>query len=187
MRQVHIIAGGDVQAVGYREYVRKATFRKKIFGYVRNLESNEVEIVAEGREEDLKTFLNTINISEYPVDVRDFRVTWLESSGEYTKFDIIRGDKDLELFERIDVAGTLLYRVFENTTMSLDKQDQMLQKQGQMLDKQDQMISIQHETVDEIKGLRKDSSNYLEIEFSEIKRKLHSIETALNEIGIKVE
>ncbi len=62
----------------------------------------------------------------------------------------------------------------------------MLEKQDQMLGKQDQMISLQHDTVDEIKGLRKDSANYLEIEFSEIKKKLHSIENALNKMGIEV-
>ncbi|KAF5083772.1 Acylphosphatase [anaerobic digester metagenome] len=200
IRRVKIIAGGDVQAVGYREYVRKATFRKKIFGQVQNLESGEVEIIAEGEENDLKSFIENINVSEYPIDVRECNVTWHDAIGDYTKFEIIRGDKDQELFERIDVAGSLLYRVVENTTLSLEKQDQMLEKQDQMLEKQDlmlgkqdqmlgkqdEMISLQHDTVEEIKGLRKDSESYFEKEFSEIKRKLHSIENALNEMGIKV-
>ncbi|QVV90500.1 acylphosphatase [Methanospirillum sp. J.3.6.1-F.2.7.3] len=193
MRRVKIIAGGDVQAVGYREYVRKATFRKKIFGQVQNHESGEVEIIAEGEENDLKSFIENINVSEYPIDVRECNVTWHDAIGDYTKFEIIRGDKDQELFERIDVAGSLLYRVVENTTLSLEKQDQMLEKQDlmlgkqdQMLGKQDEMISLQHDTVEEIKGLRKDSESYFEKEFSEIKRKLHSIENALNEMGIKV-
>lgn len=61
-----------------------------------------------------------------------------------------------------------------------------MEKQDQMLGKQDGMISLQHDTVVEIKGLRKDSESYFEKEFSEIKRKLHSIENALNEMGIKV-
>jgi acylphosphatase len=172
VKQVLIIAGGEVQSAGYREFVRKATFRQKITGTVRNLESGNVEIIAEGNEEELKSFLTTINISEYPIDVQDFGVTWAEATGEYSKFSIIRGDKDSELFERIDVAGTLLYRVVENTTLSLEKQDQML--------------DMQQDTVEEIKGLRKDSKSYLEVEFSEIKKKLQSIENALNEHGIKV-
>jgi len=74
----------------------------------------------------------------------------------------------------------------ENQDQMLIKQDQLLDKKDQMLGNQDQMISLQHETVDEIKGLRKDSANYLGAEFSEIKKRLHSIENALNSMGIKV-
>lgn len=68
----------------------------------------------------------------------------------------------------------------------LGKQDQMLSKQDQMLGKQDQMIHLQQDTVGEIKGLRKDSVNYLESEFSEIKKKLNAIENALTREGIQV-
>ncbi|OQA55404.1 MAG: hypothetical protein BWY45_02236 [Euryarchaeota archaeon ADurb.Bin294] len=55
-----------------------------------------------------------------------------------------------------------------------------------MLDKQDQMIHIQQDIVDEINGFRKDSSNYLETEFSDIKKKLQAIENALSCEGIRV-
>ena len=68
----------------------------------------------------------------------------------------------------------------------LDKQDKMLDKQDQMLHKQDQMIHIQQDTVDEIKGFRKDSAHYLETEFSDIKKKLNAIENALTRAGIEV-
>lgn len=54
----------------------------------------------------------------------------------------------------------------------LDKQDKMLEKQDKMLHKQDQMIHIQQDTVEELKGFRKDSAHYLENEFSDIKKKL---------------
>jgi acylphosphatase len=112
MKRVYAIAGGDVQAVGYRELVRKATLKRIITGFVRNLESGEVEIVAEGSQEDIEKFLEEIQINEYPIDVRNFQVPWLDASGEFRRFEIIRGDKDQELFERIDVIGTLLYKNF---------------------------------------------------------------------------
>jgi len=128
MRRVVILAGGEVQGVGYREYIKKETFRKNITGFVQNLKTGDVEILAEGEEENLTVFLDAINVSEYPIDVRDFRVTWLDASGEYKRFTIVRGDKDEELFERIDVAVSLLNELVENTTISLEKQDQMLGK-----------------------------------------------------------
>ncbi len=214
MKRVKIIAGGDVQSVGYREYVRKATFNTGISGYVKNLKSGDVEIVAEGEEIKLKKLLDDINVTRYPVDVKSFSVTWEEASDKYNGFKIIRGNKDDELFERIDVAGALLYIVVENSSLSLVKQDQMLEKQDQMLNKQDQMLekqdqmlnkqdqilekqdqmleiqdsqmSIQKETLEEMKGFRKDTTNYLENEFEMIKRKLNAIENALSREGITV-
>lgn len=200
MRRVSVIASGDVQAVGYREFVRKQTFKKNIGGFVRNLDSGDVEIIAEGSEDDLKKFTNAIQISEYPIDVRDLHVSWHHPTGEFTRFDIIRGDRDQELFERIDVAGTMLYKIMDKTSMSLEKQDQMinmqdlmvnkqdqtLSKQDQMLEKQDQMVTYQADTLKETKGLRSDFETYRESEFSEIKQKLESIIHALERAGIMV-
>jgi hypothetical protein len=102
------------------------------------------------------------------------------ASEEFTKFVIIRGDKDTELFERIDVAGILLYKILDNTSTSLVKQDQVLNKQ-------DIMINLQVDTKDEIKNMRGDLGNSVTIEFAEIRRKLQSIEDALEKIGVKVE
>jgi len=121
MKRVKIISKGYVQGVGYREHVRNATFRKNISGYVQYLESDDVEIIAEGQESDLTKFIEDINVSEYPIDVCDISVTWQEPTGDLKKFEIIRGDKDQELFELIDVAVTRLCRVFENTSMNQEK------------------------------------------------------------------
>jgi len=193
MKQVVAVAGGDVQAVGYREFVRKSAYKKPITGYVKNLDTGDVEIVAEGEEDELKIFLTSIQVSNYPIDVTGFSVSWKEATGDYRRFEIIRGNKDDELFERVDMAGALLYQVAENTSLSLVKQDQMLEKQDRMLEKQDQMLEkqdqgleLQHETIQEIRGLRKDSANYLETEFSHIKQKLQKIEDALSREGIAV-
>jgi len=74
--------------------------------------------------------------------VKSFSVTWQEATGEFTTFEIIRGDLQEELFERVDFAGTIMYLMLENSELSLKKQDQMLDKQDQMLDKQDKMLQI---------------------------------------------
>jgi len=88
-------------------------------------------------------------------------------------------DKQDRMLEKQD-------QMLQKQDQMLEKQDQMIGKQDQMLGKQDDMISVQHETVDEIKGLRKDSKSYLEKEFSEIHKRLHSIKNALNDAGIKI-
>lgn len=186
MKQVVAVAGGDVQAVGYRQFVKRAAYKKPIAGHVKYLDTGEVEIVAEGEEDVLKLFLTSIQVSNYPIDVTEFSVSWKEATREFRLFEIIRGNRDDELFERVDMAGALLYQVAENTSLSLIKQDQMLEKQDQMLIKQEQGLELQHETIQEIRGLRKDSANYLEAEFSHIKQKLQKIEDALSREGIAV-
>ncbi len=104
MRRFSAVAAGRVQRVGFREHVYKETFNTDISGYVKNLDNGKVEIVAEGEEEDLRALINRINIVHYPFAVKSFTVEWQEATGEFTTFEIIRGDLLEELFARVDVA-----------------------------------------------------------------------------------
>ena len=201
------IIHGDVQRVGYRDVVQKFAIKNGIKGEVRNLEDLDVQIIAEGTKEAISHFSNVIHIQDFPINVESIETREEPYTGEFRTFKIIRGDTGEEMAERMDTAiqhltliGKYSKTAADNSTTliemmhtSLDKQDQMLQKQDQMIGKQDQMlgiqddmISLQHETVDEIKGLRKDSKSYLEKEFSEIHKRLHTIESALNDAGIKI-
>jgi len=155
MKRFSAVAAGRVQRVGFREHVYRETFDKDISGYVKNLDNGEVEIVAEGSEEDLRALVDRINIIRYPIAVKSFAIKWQEATGEFTSFEIIRGDLQEELFERVDFAGTIMYQTLENSELSLKKQDQMLEKQDQglqlqhtMLDKQDQMLEKQDRMLD---------------------------------------
>jgi acylphosphatase len=193
MKRTHIIVDGYVQNVGFREYVHKETFDNGISGYVKNLDTGKVEIIAEGREGDLQTLITRINITHYPIAVTECNVTWQKATGEFKKFEIIRRDIQEEIFERIDYAGTIMHetldiskKTYHLQTKMLDKQDQMLDKQDQMLGKQDQMLDIGRETKDEITGLRTDTGKYLGDEFKDIKKELLAIKDALSRAGIKV-
>ncbi|MDO9540674.1 MAG: acylphosphatase [Methanocalculus sp.] len=179
MKRFVAIAKGRVQRVGYREHVYNETFDIDISGYVKNLDTGEVEIVAEGAESDLLDLITRINIIQRPIAVKSFTITWEEPSGAYSDFEIIRGDIQQETFERMDYAGNVLH--------SMDmKLDTSLQKQDQMLDKQDQMIEIGKETRDEITSLRKDTRLYLNDDKNEIIREIASIKDALIRAGIQV-
>lgn len=102
MKRFSAVAAGRVQRVGFREHVYRETFNKDISGYVKNLDNGEVEIVAEGSEEDLRALVDRINIIRYPIAVKSFTIKWQEATGEFTSFEIIRGDLQEEIFERID-------------------------------------------------------------------------------------
>jgi len=179
MKRFVATARGRVQRVGYREHVYNETFERNISGYVMNLKNGEVEIVAEGSEKDLRDFINEINIIRRPIAVRSFTVRWEEATGEYADFEIIRGEIQEEIFERMDYAGNVLH--------SMDmKFDRMLDKQDRMLNKQDEMLQIGRETKEEIAGLRSDTRKHLEDEFAEMRKELISIKDALARAGIQV-
>ncbi len=200
MKRFVATARGRVQRVGYRERVYNETFERNISGYVKNLDTGEVEIVAEGNEKDLRDFINAINIIQRPIAVKSFTVRWEEATGEYADFEIIRGDIQEETFERMDYAGNLLHsmdtkfdrmldkqdQMLDKQDRMLEKQDQMLEKQDQMLEKQDQMLQLGRETKEEIAGLRNDTKKHLEDEFAEIRKELVSIKDALARAGIQV-
>ena len=127
MKRFVATARGRVQRVGYREHVYDEAFERNISGYVRNLENGEVEIVAEGSEQDLREFINEINIIRRPIAVRSFTVRWEEATGEYADFEIIRGEIQEEIFERMDYAGNVLHSMDMKFDRMLEKQDQALQ------------------------------------------------------------
>jgi len=179
MKRFVATARGRVQRVGYREHVYDEAFERNISGYVRNLENGEVEIVAEGSEEDLREFINAINIIQRPIVVKSFTIRWEEATGEYADFEIIRGEIQEEIFERMDYAGNVL------NSMDM-KFDRMLDKQDRMLNKQDEMLQLGRETKEEIAGLRSDTKKHLEDEFAEMRKELVSIKDALARAGIQV-
>ncbi len=148
MKRVVATARGRVQRVGYREHVYNETFERDISGYVKNLDTGEVEIVAEGGEQDLRDFISEINIIRRPIAVKSFTVRWEEATGEYATFEITRGDSQEEIAERMDYAGKVLHSIDMKLDQSLQLQHTMLDKQDQMLDKQDQGLQLQHTMLD---------------------------------------
>lgn len=63
---------GFVQGVGYRSLVKRAAEKHKIKGMVKNAGDGSVEIIADGKEEDLEVFKDAINMDiAHGPDVRE--------------------------------------------------------------------------------------------------------------------
>ncbi len=60
MKACHCIVEGRVQGVGFRYFAQRAAQRHGIRGWVRNLPAGEVEIVAEGEEGPLESFVEEV-------------------------------------------------------------------------------------------------------------------------------
>jgi len=211
MIRVEIIAGGDVQRVGFRDAVWKIARNLGLSGTVQNLEPYDVSIVAEGEEDALKEFLKAINIQDGPIRVQKLKVNWSAATGEFLYFKILRGDWQEELGERFDVAVGLLHRgievgeqnlmvskenlmvskenlsigkmMLEKQDKMLEKQDKMIEKQDGMLEKQDRTIETQDETLDEIRGMRSDLHESANKRLARIEEEIVEIKRSIRELG----
>jgi len=57
MKTIRAKISGQVQGVMFRKYVKDEADKLGLKGHVRNLDSGEVEVVAEGKDEDVNTMI----------------------------------------------------------------------------------------------------------------------------------
>lgn len=76
MKEVEIFIQGKVQGVGYRAWAEKAASEFTITGYVQNLEDGSVEILAQGKEDDLKRFIDLCEKGPFFAKTSSFEVSW---------------------------------------------------------------------------------------------------------------
>ena len=82
---MHIIFTGRVQGVGFRFTARDIAGRFGLTGYVRNLPDNSVEMVAQGRPDDID---NVIAELKNRFIVFETNISHTEVNAEYTDFTI---------------------------------------------------------------------------------------------------
>ncbi len=79
---------GLVQGVGYR-YSSQIEAKKRGFtGYVANTDDGAVELVVEGKEENLKDFINWCYNGVGPAMVQRIEQSWSEATGKFSDFMI---------------------------------------------------------------------------------------------------
>ena len=170
MKRAILIVKGEVQRVGYRDAVEKIARKLNIRGFVENLKPYDVRIVAEGEDADISKFIEQIKIKKFSIDVESTEVGFEEYKSEFEYFEIKRGDWHEELLERLDTAGTLLYKSVELGEKSVELGDKsvalgeesvsigkkMLEKQDMMLEKQDDTIAAIGEVSEKIDGAKEE-------------------------------
>lgn len=87
-KRVHVIVEGKVQGVFFRDFTRRQAYRFRVKGWVRNLMDGRVEIMAEGEEEDLKSFLEEVKKGPPLAIVEKIDIDWMEFKGEFQDFRI---------------------------------------------------------------------------------------------------
>ncbi|MFZ8847642.1 MAG: tRNA pseudouridine(55) synthase TruB [Minisyncoccia bacterium] len=79
---------GKVQGVGYRYFTEKIAKKLNIFGYVKNLEDGTVEVVAQGKEEDLQKFIEQLKIGPFLAKVEKIDIIFKKPTDIYLYFEI---------------------------------------------------------------------------------------------------
>jgi|WetSurMetagenome_2_1015567.scaffolds.fasta_scaffold91720_3 acylphosphatase len=79
---------GEVQWVGFRAFARSQAFQLGLTGYVRNRPDGRVEVVAEGEESALETFLEKLHRGPASARVENVAVTWSTPKGKWVDFRI---------------------------------------------------------------------------------------------------
>jgi len=85
-----ILYSGQVQGVGYRYTAMRVAAGFEVTGTVRNLPDARVELVAEGRAEELNAFRQAIRDAGLGHFIRDEQVNWSEAQGGLRGFEISR-------------------------------------------------------------------------------------------------
>ena len=85
--QLHVVFSGQVQGVGFRQTTVQIARSHPITGWVKNLPSGNVELVAEGTKTACSEFLAAIRdrMFEY---INDIDCQWLNASDEFEHFEI---------------------------------------------------------------------------------------------------
>jgi acylphosphatase len=86
--RVHVVVSGLVQGVGFRYFALREARRLGLTGFVRNLPDRRVEIVAEGDQGALETFVAAMREGPQGSIVRDVRVGWTDEPAGEREFSI---------------------------------------------------------------------------------------------------
>jgi acylphosphatase len=86
--RLHLVISGRVQGVGFRFSAYDEAKDLALAGWVRNLASGEVEIVAEGKQENLQMLAAWAHLGPPSAHVTEVREDWLEFTAEFSEFGI---------------------------------------------------------------------------------------------------
>ncbi|MFH2055513.1 MAG: acylphosphatase [bacterium] len=86
LARARVLISGLVQGVGFRYFVTSTAEQFPITGYVRNLDTGSVEIVAEGDKEEVYGFLRLLRKGPAHAEIISFQTEWSPYQGKFKDF-----------------------------------------------------------------------------------------------------
>jgi acylphosphatase len=88
LASVKVIVYGYVQGVFFRDFTYRRARELGLTGYVRNLPSRAVEVLAEGGRLNLEKLIGYLKTGPPRAAVEKIEVIWSEYTGNYSRFGI---------------------------------------------------------------------------------------------------
>ena len=88
--RAHVWVQGLVQNVGFRSYAEYNARQLGVTGWVRNVEYDTVEAVAEGERENVDRFVEAMKAGPRASRIHESKVEWENASGEFAEFGVKR-------------------------------------------------------------------------------------------------
>lgn len=86
-KSAHIYYLGSVQGIGFRFGAERTAFSLGLKGWVKNLDDGRVEVLCQGDEGAIKTFLEKM-ADHFMTHIRDIDIEWSVATDEFSGFDI---------------------------------------------------------------------------------------------------
>jgi acylphosphatase len=86
--RLHAMLNGRVQGVGFRYFVRQQAEDLGLSGWVRNLRTGGVELVAEGERVVLEKLVAALRHGPPGARVDDVNLDWTAATGEFYSFAV---------------------------------------------------------------------------------------------------
>jgi acylphosphatase len=89
MYQAHLIISGLVQGVFYRATCKETAIRLGLGGWVRNLSSGDVEVLAQGEKENIEKLIEWCRKGPLHAKVSNLKIEWQNKTENFTTFKVI--------------------------------------------------------------------------------------------------
>ena len=89
LTRARVIISGDVQGVGLRFHTRVKASTLGLKGFVRNLDSGDVEAVFEGEEDKVKEIIEWFRKGPAFALVKNVKVEFEDYTGEFESFETL--------------------------------------------------------------------------------------------------
>ena len=88
--RVQVLYAGRVQGVGFRYTVKSLVPGYDVLGIIRNLPDGRVELIVEGKQEELDAFLKAIRDSGLRRNIRDEEIVFGNAQDNFKGFEIVK-------------------------------------------------------------------------------------------------
>ena len=89
-KAARLVVKGTVQGIFFRQFVKGHADKLGLRGFVRNLESGDVEIVVEGEGEQIERLVGFARKGPAHAQIRDVKVEERKWSGDFEEFKVLR-------------------------------------------------------------------------------------------------